>query len=93
MNYETEYELGRGARVTVDYEVVWDEDNYGDKYHYTEINKVWALLRDSYGVADVVDVWSVLHWRDIEEIENHCEKHCARMMEEDAIDRAVQSID
>jgi len=83
MNYETEYELTSGTQVVVDYEVVLAEDRHGESYCYAEVRNVWALLRDSDGVADVVDVWSVLHWRDMEEIGDHCEKHYARMVEEE----------
>ena len=83
MNYETEYELTNGAQVIVDYEVVWAEDMYEERYCYAEVTNVWALLKDHEGSVDPVDVCPVLHWRDMEELTYHCEKHYARMVEEE----------
>lgn len=90
MNYETEYELTNGLCVTqvvVDYEVVWAEDMYEERYSYAEVMHVWALLKSGdngciEGVMTLVDVFPVLHWRDMEELVYHCEKHYARMVEE-----------
>ena len=83
MNYETECELTNGAQVIVDYEVVWDEDRHGESYWYAEVTNVWALLKDHEGSVDPVDVCPVLHWRDMEALTYHCEKHYARMVEEE----------
>ena len=87
MNYETEYELD-GLFVVVDYEVVWDVDYQERDYFFAEINKVWADLevdtkRDEPKRYERVNVFPVLGTEQLDWIEQHCEAHAARMMQED----------